>query len=366
MIDLTERLPAEVHAFNAANPASPIRLLGKCEFSNPGMSHKDRIAKVMLQRAAARGDLTAPDGSKKVILAASSGNTGCSLALVGSLMGYEVVIITNKLCSEEKKTHIQSNGATLWLAESLPRLFPDELMGELDYIKQEKLLVESFPDKYFSVNQYGNGDNPDAHSTGTGPEIWDQTQGSITHFVMAASTGGTIMGVGAFLKDRNPAVQVVLADPDKSRLHGLLAQCTDPAKGQAQLDAVEAKIRQTGGMKVEGAGKAILTDIMTKGANGAYAVLPVVDMTVVVKDFDAFDECRATASKGVLVGGSAGLNICAAQHVALQCALHEAPREGGVTIVTLLCDHGIKYMSKIFNDEWIAENREGGRERSKQ
>mmetsp|Transcript_50696 Transcript_50696/g.99109 ORF Transcript_50696/g.99109 Transcript_50696/m.99109 type:complete len:271 (-) Transcript_50696:813-1625(-) len=193
LVDLTVQLPASVHAFNASVPAlSRITLLGKCEFANPGMSHKDRIAKTMLERAEARGDLLGLDGTtKKSILAASSGNTGCSLALVGSAMGYEVIVITDSKCSEEKRAHIRSNGATLWLAEELPSQFPEELGKETDYMAQEDLLAAAFPDRYYSVNQYGNGDNTDAHYGGTGAEIWEQTNGSVTHFVMSGSTGGT-------------------------------------------------------------------------------------------------------------------------------------------------------------------------------
>jgi cysteine synthase len=180
-----------------------------------------RIAKCMLECAAERGDLTGPSGEKKVILAASSGNTGCSLALVGTLMGYQVVVITNAKCSEEKRSHIRSNGATLWMAEELPAQFPDIIGAEKDYMKQEDLLAAALPDRYYSVNQYGNADNMDAHRT-TGAEIYSQTGGDVTHFVMASSTGGAIMGVGSFLKEQKESVQIVLADPDKSHLAGYM------------------------------------------------------------------------------------------------------------------------------------------------
>jgi len=182
-------------------------MISQCEFLNPGMSHKDRIAKAMLMAAEKRGDLTAPDGTKKTILAASSGNTGCSLALIGTLMGYEVVVITNAKCSMEKRVHIQSNGATLWMAEELPDQFPTEIGTEGDYIKQEDLLAAAFPDRFYSVNQYANPDNAAAHFGSTGREIWEQTKGRVTHFVMSGSTGGTIMGVGQYLKEKSQAGQ---------------------------------------------------------------------------------------------------------------------------------------------------------------
>lgn len=280
-------------------------------------------------------------------------------------MGYEVVIITNKKCSTEKRAHIESNGATLWMAEELPKIFPKELGGETDYMKQEDLLAAAFPSKYYSVNQYGNLDNMDAHEGGTGSEIWSQTGGGVTHFVMSASTGGTIMGVGKYLKERKPSVEVVLADPEKSHLHGFLARRTDGAEaGDAALALVEAKITEGGGVAVEGAGKNSLTGIMQSGGGSGgsgSAVLQYVDRAVKVHDFDAFDECRATAAQGMLVGGSAGLNLCAAKQVAAQCCADEehakaTVRAGGAVIVTLLCDHGIKYLSKIFNDAWIKAN----------
>jgi len=355
LVDLTDSCPPAVQEFNAKHPDAKITLLAKCEMLNPGMSHKDRIAKVMLSRAEARGELTDASGKRKKILAASSGNTGCSLALVGTLMGYEVCIITDSKCSAEKRTHIRANGATLWLAGELNDVFPEVLKGETDYMVQEDLLVEAFPDEYFSVNQYGNPDNTDAHELTTGAEIWAQTGGEITHFVMAGSTGGTVMGVGKYLKARK-AVEVVLADPEKSKLAAFITRRDDPEKGDAALAEVARKIEATGGVAIEGAGKGELTGIMSREG----VPLKYVDRAISVNDFDAFDECRATAAAGLLVGGSAGLNVAAAKLVAAECAAQPA-REGGVTIVTLLCDHGIKYLSKIFNDEWIAKNDTRGK-----
>ncbi|GMI45936.1 hypothetical protein TrCOL_g647 [Triparma columacea] len=349
MVDLTFMLGDDVKAFNEAHPATPIKLVGKAEFMNPGMSHKDRIAKAMLDKAEARGELIDNNGKKKTILAASSGNTGCSLALIGTLMGYDVVIITNKKCSAEKCAHIRTNGATLWMAEDLPTMFPNDLEGVTDYMAQETVLCTNYPDKYFSVNQYDNLDNMEAHYDSTGKEIWEQTEGKVTHFVMAGSTGGTIMGVGKYLKEKKGDVRIVLSDPHKSHLVGLLE--SDRGMGSGTLDKVNNLIKKEGGVKVEGAGKGELTKIMSHGG-----VLKYVDEGIPVHDFDCFEECRNIAKKcGLLVGGSAGCNVAASRVIAKRCA-EEGPREGGVTIVTLLCDHGIKYMSKIFNDEWIAKN----------
>jgi cystathionine beta-synthase len=128
----------------------------------------------------------------------------------------------------------------------------------------------------------------------------------------------------------------------------LLEERSDPGLGAQMLESINAAIKATGGVQVEGAGKNALTDIMKMGGKA----LSFVDSAVRVNDFDAFDECRATAAAGVLVGGSAGLNICAAKVVADRCAAAQQ----GATIVTLLCDHGIKYLSKVFNDEWMAKH----------
>eukprot|EP00592_Proboscia_alata_P017828 CAMPEP_0194397318 /NCGR_PEP_ID=MMETSP0174-20130528/125479_1 /TAXON_ID=216777 /ORGANISM="Proboscia alata, Strain PI-D3" /LENGTH=361 /DNA_ID=CAMNT_0039193485 /DNA_START=54 /DNA_END=1139 /DNA_ORIENTATION=- len=306
LVNLTPQLPKDVLEYNANNPTKTVTLLGKCEFSNPGMSHKDRIAKTMLQRAEARGDLIDTNsGEKKTILAASSGNTGCSLALVGTLMGYNVIVITNAKCSMEKRTHIRSNGATLWLAEDLPAKFPDILGTVTDYMKQENLLHAANPELYYSVDQYNNLDNKDAHCDSTGKEIYEQTNGAVSHFVMSSSTGGTIQGVGKYLKDKNSNVTVVLSDPEKSRLHGLLLNRIEGETQSKQMLAdVADKIKATGGIKVEGAGKEALTGIMSTNS----ITLEHVDYSISINDFDAFDECRSIASAGLLVGGSAGLH----------------------------------------------------------
>ena len=265
-------------------------------------------------------------------------------------MGYDVNIITNDKCSPEKCSHIRSNGATLWLAESLGAEFPDVIGAEKDYMAQEDLLVEAFPDRFFSVNQYGNVDNLEAHYGSTGMEIWEQTNGAVSHFVMAGSTGGTIMGVGRYLKEKRADIQVVLADPEKSHLSALVEGRADAAAGDTAFKAIDAKIEATGGIQVEGAGKSSLTGLMTQGG-----VFANVDEAISINDFDAFDHCRAASAAGMLVGGSAGLNIAASKVLAQRCA-EEAPRAGGVTIVTLLCDHGIKYLSKVYNDEWLAKH----------
>lgn len=353
LLDLNSRLGPKAKKYNRLNPHNPIQLLGKAEFSNPGMSHKDRIAKSMLLLAQSRGDLLNSEGKKKTILAASSGNTGCSLALVGTLLGYDVIVITNKKCSQEKRDHISAHGATLWMSEDL-QSDVDCLHGVHCYMQQEHVLCSKFPEKYFNVNQYDNLDNMSAHMEGTGREIWEQTDGKITHFVMAGSTGGTIMGVGRYLKSKRSNCEIVLSDPEKSNLMGLWEkdrEITSPNSGDSRLQNVKEDTEANGGILLEGAGKGSLTAIMRSGNRA----LENVDSCVPINDFEAFDECRALAKTGVMCGGSSGLNICACRVIAERCA-DLGPQEGGYTVVTILCDHGVKYMSKIYNDGWMEEN----------
>lgn len=266
-------------------------------------------------------------------------------------MGFDVIIITNKLCSKEKCDQISAGGAKLWMAEDLPAMFPDILTGVTCYMDQERALCDAQPDQYFSVNQYENIDNMMAHYETTAQEIWDQSERKVTHFVMAASTGGTIMGVGKYLKERNSAIQVVLSDPHKSRLAGILAQARgDTAGGAAILERVARDTAEEGGVQTEGAGKQALTKIMELDGG----VLRYVDAAMPVHDFAAFDACREIeAQYGIRIGGSAGLNVCACRRLAEQ-AVEEG--RAGTVLVTLLCDDGNKYASKIFNDEWMAAN----------
>ena len=289
------------------------------------------------------------------VIAASSGNTGAAVATIGVQMGYDVTIITNKKCSEEKCNYITEAGAKLWLAEDLPDQFPDILTDVNCYMEQERVIAENYPEEYFSVNQYNNLDNMMAHYETTAQEIWDQSKKSVTHFVMAASTGGTIMGVGRFLKEKNQDVNVVLSDPHKSTLAGILTKARGQIEeGDAMLKYVNDLIESEGsGIQIEGAGKEDLTEIMTVDGQ----VLKYVDEAISIHDFDAFDACREfeLANNGVRIGGSAGLNICASRQIA-EKLVKEGTGEEGATLVTILCDDGNKYASKIFNDEWMEAN----------
>jgi len=370
-----------------------IRLLGKAEFLNPGMSHKDRIAKRILESAVARKDLDA----SKIIVAASSGNTGASLAMVGGLMGYRVIVITDSKCSSEKKVAIRTYGAVLWVLsggfdKDIEKLAIDEsnplsvamrkqlhqrVLSEkqknsaykVNYMKIEDYIAEMDPALYFSANQYNNPDNMAAHIESTGQEIIAQTGNRITHFVMPASTGGTVMGVGRTLKNANANVEIVLSDPKFSKLLLNWQKCKEPSfdfpaavsslekefsERKAKLDS-ESKSCDRVDVMVEGAGKSSPTQLMQDGGS----VLPVVDDVIVVEDIDSFAQCRKLAdSTGYLTGGSSGLNVVASAKLADSLLSRRQNGESGSEeiIVTLLCDHGIKYLSKIYNDEWLLAN----------
>jgi len=342
LVDLTDLLSQKVQEWNSIHPESAIQLIGKCEYQNPGCSHKDRIAKKILLGAESSGQLQS-NSTKKTILVASSGNTGCSIAWIGTSLGYSVIVITNEKCSLEKRKHIQALGATLWMAETLPEQFPDIIGQETNYMKQEILLAKAFPDKYFSINQYDNIHNTRAHYEHTGPEIFDQLNGNITHFVMCASTGGTIMGIGNYLKERKPDVSIVLADPSKSYLSSFFQKKTSEDEGELSLIAVQKRIKKEGKTQVEGAGKTMLTKLMTEHGTG---VLNPIDKVIRVEDEQAFDMCKQMASCGFMVGGSSGVNIEAARTLANE--IMENNTTTPTSIVTLLCDNGLKYLSKIF------------------
>ena len=289
-----------------------VRLLAKAEYTQPGYSMKDRIAEHILTHAKETGKLRVPGGT---VVAASSGNTGASVAMWCARNGVRAVILTDLKCSPEKKDAIRAYGADLRVAQA----------GQ-NYMVMEVELAKENPD-WFAFDQYNNPQNPEAHYRTTGKEIWEQTEGKVTHFVMAASTGGTISGVSRALKEKNPSVHVRLADPDGSALAHFVRTSELVVPAHRTL--------------VEGAGKTEVPGAFNKDA---------VDDAVTVTDRDAFAMChRIAQTSGLLVGGSSGVNV----HAAVELA--NAATEP-CTIVTLLCDSGIKYLSKVYNPEWLRAN----------
>lgn len=283
-----------------------VPVYAKCEHMNPGLSLKDRIARNILELAINRKDIA----TDSTIVCASSGNTGFSVAMVAAHYRIKTIIVTSEKCSEEKRRSIKSLGATLIIRPE------DEYMAYAnDY---------AIKNNYFNIDQYNNPDNPASYYQTLGPELWKQTAGKITHFVMTGSTYGCISGTGRFLKEKNPAIQVVLVDPFGSRISSYFPGQTENPDSTPTI--------------IEGAGKGAPTQCLN---------FSVIDRVIKVSDRDAVATCHALAKeKGIIVGGSSGLNVFAAQNLAKELG-------SGNVVVTVLCDHGSKYLSKIYNPEFL-------------
>lgn len=287
-------------------------LYAKCEFMNPGLSLKDRIANHILNIAESQGRLQRGD----VIVCSSSGNTGCSFAMLGRMRGYRVVIVTSDKCSLEKQNHIKALNAELIVVS------PENYMSYgANYARKNG---------YFDVDQYNNLDNPEAYYKTLGPEIWEGTEGKISHFVMTGSTFGCISGTGRFLKERNSKIKIILAEPISSNIS---AYYYDNSEHDANL-----KVANNQPSIIEGAGKSAPTKCLD---------LSVIDEVLKIADEDAIATCHQLASReGLLVGGSSGLNVFAAQLIANRLDRNHV-------VVTILCDSGIKYLSKIYNQDFL-------------
>ena len=306
LIDLTQFAKPQVEG---------VRVYAKAEFLNPGYSVKDRIISHIFKDAEETGALR-PGGT---VVSASSGNTGAATAMVAAMRGYRAVITTSGKCSSEKIDSIRAYGAVVIVCpDGVSEDHPDHYMNVATRLAAEN-------DDWFDVNQYDNLQNPEAHYGSLGPEIWDQTNGSVTHFVAAGSTGGTISGNGRYLKEQNPDVKVILADP----------------VGSIFTSYFQGKGMTGGKYLVEGVGKGSIPGAMD---------FSLIDDVLPVSDDNAFAMCHYLASHaGILAGGSSGLNAYAAIKLANQVTEPS-------TIVTIMPDTGIKYLSKIYNPAWLEEN----------
>jgi cystathionine beta-synthase len=276
---------------------------------------KDRIIRHIFKNAEETGKLR-PGGT---VVAASSGNTGAATAMVAAMRGYRAVITTSSKCSSEKIDSIRAYGAMVIVCpDGVSESHPDHYMNVATRLAAEN-------DDWFDVNQYDNAQNPDAHYCSLGPEIWEQTRGEVTHFIVAGSTGGTISGNAKYLKEKNPNCKVILADPVGSIF-------TSYFRGNGE---------KGGKYLVEGVGKGSIPGAMD---------FALIDDVMPVSDSNAFAMCHYLASQaGILAGGSSGLNALAA--ICLANKMTEP-----ATIVTIMPDTGIKYLSKIYNPTWLAEN----------
>ena len=293
---------------------------GKAEFFNPGASVKDRIAMPIIEKAEREGKLK-PGGT---IVEGTSGNTGIALAIAAALRGYKCIFTMPDKMSQEKVRLLKAFGAEVIITPTaVPPDHPDS------YVMMARRIAKETPNAILADKFY-NPANPQAHYELTGPELWDQTEGRITHFVAAAGTGGTITGVGRYLKEKNPKVQIIAGDPTGSIL--------------ADYWRTNGKdVREGVPYKVEGIGQDKLPGTLD---------MSVVDDFQTVSDRDAFAMARRlTREEGLFVGGSSGLIA----HVALKVA--REVNDPNAFIVTILCDTGERYLSKLYNDEWMRENQ---------
>ena len=293
---------------------------GKADYFNPGGSVKDRIGMPIIEEAERSGKLK-PGGT---IVEGTSGNTGVGLAIAAALKGYRCIFTMPDKMSQEKVRLLKAFGAEVIITPTaVAHDHPD------NYVMMAKRIAEETPNAILA-NQFYNDANPAAHYATTGPELWEQTEGRITHFVAAAGTGGTLTGVGRFLKEQNPAIKIISGDPQGSILAELWR-----SKGTHKMEGAP--------YKVEGIGQDKLPSTLD---------LSVIDDYRTVSDRDAFSMARRlTREEGLFVGGSAGLIT----HVALQVA--REIDDPDALVVTFLCDTGERYLSKLYNDEWMRENQ---------
>ncbi|HVM77832.1 MAG TPA: cysteine synthase family protein [Stellaceae bacterium] len=299
-------------------PQRHVTVLAKLEFISPTGSIKDRIARHIILKAEREGRLK-PGGT---IIESTSGNTGAAVAMIAAARGYRAILVMPAKASIEKQLAARALGAEVIVSP------PDAKPGDPEHYVQKSLdLAREIPGA-FRINQYDNPDNPEAHYLSTGPEIWEQCGGRIDYFVAAGSTGGTVSGTGRYLKERNPALKVVLPDPAGS--------IYAPYFRTGSFDASHKRKYQ-----VEGVGKDHIVECMD---------FSVIDEVMTFSDQDAFGAARRLARlEGILAGGSSGANVWAAMKLA-----ERLDREA--VIVTVLPDSGLKYFSKFYDDHWLAEH----------
>ena len=272
-------------------------LLAKLEYFNPAGSVKDRVARAMLDDAEARGVLK-PDS---VIIEPTSGNTGIGLASIAAARGYRVIIVMPETMSVERRKLMRAYGAELVLTEGAK--------GMKGAIAKAEELARNTPNS-FIPGQFTNPANPAAHRASTGPEIWSDTDGAVDFFVAGVGTGGTITGVGEYLKEKNPDVKVIAVEP-----------ATSPVLSKGV----------SGAHKIQGIGAGFVPDTLNT---------TVYDEIIPIENDDAFETGRIIGRhEGVLVGISSGAAVCAAIQVA------QRPESAGKTIVVLLPDTGDRYLS---------------------
>ena len=305
----------------AASEATGCEIYGKAEFLNPGGSVKDRAALAMIRDAEKRGTLR----KGGVVVEGTAGNTGIGIALVANALGYRSVIVMPVTQSQEKKDMLRLCGADLRLVPALPYANPGNYVRYSEVLAKEIAAKE--PNGAIWANQFDNVANRDGHSSTPGPEIWDQTHGKIDGFTCSVGSGGTLAGVAMALKERNASVKIAITDPMGSALYNFYAKGELKAEGNSVTEGI-------------GQGR------ITKNLEGA-----PIDLAYRVTDEEAlpvlFDLIQ---HEGLVLGGSTAINIVGAMKLARELG-------PGKTIVTILCDGGSRYQSKLFNPVFLREKK---------
>jgi cysteine synthase A len=292
-------------------------IVGKAEFLNPGGSVKDRAAKYIVLDAEKRGVIERGG----LIVEGTAGNTGIGLALVGNSRGYRTLILMPDTQSQEKKDAVRLCGAELRTVPAVPYRDPNNYVHIA--ARTAKELEATEPHGVLYANQWDNRANREGHMLSTGPEIWEQTSGRVDGFICAVGTGGTLAGVGTYLKERNPKVVVAAADP----------------MGAAIYSWVKTGQLQSSGSSIsEGIGQGRITGNLENAPIDDAFQIPDTEMLPIVYDL--------LQHEGLLMGGSTGINVAGA----IRLAQALGP---GKTIVTVLCDSGSRYQSKLFNPEFL-------------
>lgn len=299
----------------AASEATGCDIWGKAEFLNPGQSVKDRAALYIIKDAVARG-LLKPGGT---IVEGTAGNTGIGLALVGASMGFRTVIVIPETQSQEKKDMLRLAGAELVQVPAAPYSNPNNYVRYSGRLAAE--LAKTEPDGAIWANQFDNTANRQAHVETTGPEIWDQTGGKVDGFICAVGSGGTLAGVALALQPKG--VKIGLADPEGAALHSFYTT---------------GELKSPGSSITEGIGQGRITaNLQGLKPDHSYRIPDAEALPIV---FDLLEH------EGLCLGGSSGINVAGAMRMARDMG-------PGHSIVTILCDYGTRYQSKLFNPEFL-------------
>ncbi|NUM62826.1 MAG: pyridoxal-phosphate dependent enzyme, partial [Ignavibacteriaceae bacterium] len=302
---------------NRINKGLKPQIFAKLESANPGGSVKDRIGFSMIEDAERKGVLK----SSGTIIEATSGNTGIGLAISAAVKGYRCIFVVTSKVSAEKINYLKAFGAEVIVVSNL--VDPDDPEY---YVNVARRLSTEIPNSFFAY-QYSNPSNPEIHYKTTGPEIWRQTDGKITHFVSSIGTGGTISGTGRFLKEKNPNIQVIGADPLGS-IFKHYKETGEVIKGTPYL--------------VEGIGQ----DCLPENVHFQY-----IDKIINVSDKESFAAARRlTKEEGIFCGGSTGTIVNVALDISKKLSKDDV-------VVFIVCDTGERYLSKVHNEDWLKLNR---------